>query len=138
MLRPVSAFVFLGAILAATPVLANEFCDKEIKPLVDARMSITASINAINKNAKKAGARELFCSKIGAYVEADRKILAYMIKNKEFCAIPDQTIAQFEKDVATAGRTRKKVCSGPPPEARPRPGTGAPALPKPPVELRLQ
>jgi hypothetical protein len=137
MLRPVSALVFVGAILAATPALANDFCDKELKPMIDNRLAITASINAISKNPKKAGARDAFCGRIKAYISADQRILDYMKKNKDFCAIPDQTIAQFAKDVATAGRTHKKVCMGPPPEARPRPG-GAPALPKPPVELRLE
>jgi len=137
MLRPVSVFVLVGAALAATPVLANDFCDKEIKPLIENRLAITASINAISKNPKKAGARDAFCSRIKAYIAADEKIVAYMQKNKEFCAIPDQTIAQFVKDVATAGKTHKKVCLGPPPEAKPRPG-GPPPLPKPPVNLRLE
>ncbi|MDQ0391571.1 hypothetical protein [Labrys monachus] len=137
MLRPASVLVFAGAILTATPVLANDFCDKELKPLIDNRLAITASINAISKNPKKSGAREAFCSRIKAYISADEKIIDYMRKNKDFCAIPDQTIAQFIKDVGTAGKTHKKVCMGPPPQARPRPG-GPPALPKPPVELRLE
>ena len=138
MLRFFKALVLAGSVLAVTPALANEICDKEMAPFFEKKKAIEGQMAAINKQAKKPGAREKFCASMGTYIGNLRSLIAYIEKNKDFCAVPDEQIGLAQKGLAQNISTRKKICSGPPPEARPAAQGGGQSLPPPPVTLRLQ
>src|SRR5947199_10040171 len=53
MLRFVSASLFIAVVFAGAPALANEFCDKELAPLVQQRTAFTAKLQEIGKHAKQ-------------------------------------------------------------------------------------
>jgi hypothetical protein len=139
MMRVFPAFLLGVALLASVPASANEFCDKELRPMVDQRKVLSAQLAAINKRSKNPGARDEFCGTLKRYISNNRSFVSYMEKNKEFCAIPDQAITQARQGLAQSESVRKKICLA---SARPQAqGDGAPARqapPKPPVELRLQ
>ncbi|WP_307274427.1 hypothetical protein [Labrys wisconsinensis] len=136
MLRFLSASLLTAMVFAGAPAFANEFCDKEMAPLVQQRTALTAKLNDIGKHAKQAGAREKFCGTLTTYIGNITKFVNYMEQNKDFCGIPQEAIDSARKGLGQNQTLRKRVCSGPPPEARP--GNGKPAVPQPPVELRLQ
>jgi hypothetical protein len=138
MLRFFKAVVLAGAVLAVTPALANEFCDKEMAPFFEKKKAIEIQMAAINKQAKKPGAREKFCATMGNYIGNLRGLIAYIEKNKDFCAVPDDQVGLAQKGLAQNISLRKKVCSGPPPQARAPKAGGGQSLPPPPVTLRLQ
>ncbi len=153
MLRLVSVTLFAGAMLAATPVMAqeaggpigNQFCAKDLQPMMVKRQELATSLQAINKRARPKSFEQAkktfneFCGTLGAYIANDKKLIDYMSANKEFCSISDENITQLTQDMKQTTATRTKICSHPPrQQAAPAPGRGGPAMPKPPVNLRLQ
>jgi hypothetical protein len=164
MLRLVSVSLFAGAMLAATPVAAqeqpaqqpppeaqsapigNEFCSKDLSPLIAHREEIAKVLQGINKRPKPKTFEQLkrnfndFCGSLGSYIANDQKMLDYMSKNKDFCAITDQNIQQITTDMKQTQSTRTRICSHPPrQQVAPAPkGPGGQAVPKPPVNLQLQ
>jgi hypothetical protein len=153
MLRLVTVSLFAGALLAATPAVAqeagpggNEFCSKDLQPLADQRGKLATILQGINKRPKPKTFEQYkktfndFCSTMGSYIEVDRKMLAYMTTNKDFCSITDETIQGLTTDMNRNQQSRTKICSHPPRKPAPPPagGGGGPAAPKPPVNLRLQ
>jgi hypothetical protein len=136
MLRVFPAVMITAMLVTSAPAFANEFCAKELAPMVQQRKALNDKLAAIGKRAKQPGAREQFCGTLTAYIGNVRKFLAYMEQNKDFCAIPDQAITQAKQGLAQNQTLRKKVCLA---SAQPQPGApGKPAIPRPPVELRLQ
>jgi hypothetical protein len=136
MLRVFPAVMITAMLLTSAPALANEFCNKEIQPMMLQRKTLNEKLSAIGKRAKQPGAREQFCGTLNAFIGNGRKLLTYMEQNKDFCAIPDQAITQAKQGLAQNQTLRKKVCLA---SAQPQPGApGKPAIPRPPVELRLQ
>jgi hypothetical protein len=133
---------------AAGPIPGNQFCSKDLTPMLLNRGKIAQSLQAINKRPKPKTFETFkrnfndFCGQLGAYIANDQKIVEYMNKNKDFCALDATAIASQVKDVANAQATRKKICSHPPREPTAPPpgaaGAGRAPLPKPPVNLRLQ
>ena len=138
MLRFVSASLFIAVSFASAPALANEFCDKEMAPMIQQRTAFTARLQEIGKNPKRPGAREKFCGTLTSYIGNVDKFLKYMQQNKEFCGIPDGAIDQAKKGLAQNQTLRKKVCSAPRQAPQQQQSSGQPAIPRPPVELRLQ
>jgi hypothetical protein len=137
MSRSLKRFVLVGALLATTPAFAaNGVCDSEIAPFMAKKAAIETQLVAINKQAKQPGAREKFCSAMVGYIGNLRNLADYMAKNQDFCGMPDEQIGQVNKGLASNITLRKKICSGPPPQARPAQG-GGPSMPPPPVSLKL-
>jgi hypothetical protein len=139
MMRVFLALLTAVALLESVPASANEFCDKELRPMVDQRKELSAKLAAINKRAKNPGARDEFCGTLRRYISNNRNFVSYMEKNKDFCAIPDQAITQARQGLAQSESVRKKICvASARPQAQEGGAPGKPALPRPPVELRLQ
>lgn len=138
MVRLIKALVLAGAVLAAGPAVANEFCNKEMLPYFEKKKAFEGQLAAINKAAKRPGAREKFCGTMTGYITNLRGLVSYIEKNKEFCGVADDQLTQARKGLAQNITLRKRICSGPPPQARPRAGQGGPTMPPPPVNLRLQ
>lgn len=139
MLRFFKALVLTGAVLAVTPALAaNEFCNKELAPFFTKKQALEAQLVAINKTAKQPGAREKFCGTMVPYLANLRGLVGYFEKNKDFCEIPEEQVSLARKALAQNITLRKKICSGPPPQAQSAPQGGGERLPPPPVKLQLQ
>jgi hypothetical protein len=141
MLRHAPA-LFLALVLLPLPAVANEFCDKELGPMMQQSKTLTGQLAAISKRSKAPNAREQFCGTLNAYIGNIRKVLAYMEQNKEFCGVPDVAIDNAKKGLAQNQAMRRKVCLA---QAQPQqsqsdqqPGPGRKVIPRPPVELRLQ
>jgi hypothetical protein len=142
MLRLASATLLTLALWAA-PAAANEFCDKEMAPLVQQRASLTSKLNAISKNPKAPNARQQFCGTLTSYIGNIRKLISYMEQNKDFCGVPDDAIDMAKKGLTQNQSMHHKVCVA---QAQPQQqqqqqsgaGGGRPTTVRPPVELRLQ
>ena len=106
----------LGLMGAALMMLASpafaQSCGDDMQKLQGER---AAALQTINKMAAAAKGKPLnadqFCAGARPLTAADAKLFAYMTKNKDWCQIPDDIIAQFTsaraKDSAMAG----KACS---------------------------
>jgi len=98
-----------AALLAiASPAFAQS-CGDDMQKLQSARATALASINKMAAAAKgKPLNAEQFCAGARPLTSADGALFAYMTKNKDWCQIPDEVVAQFSaaraKDNAMAGR----------------------------------
>ncbi len=87
--------------LVIAPAFADPICDR-LAPIKQRRDSALQSINAIVLAAKgKQIDPMVFCARAAPLGPADRDMLDWLTKNKEWCQVPDDVIAQF-------GETRKK------------------------------
>jgi hypothetical protein len=137
MSRLIPAMLVAAVALGAAPASANEFCDKELTPIVQQRKALQDKLASISKRAKQEGSREQFCGTLNAYIGNIRKFVTYIEANKDFCGVPDEAITEAKKGLVQNQSLRRKVCvAAAQPQARQTPGK--PAIPKPPVELRLQ
>jgi hypothetical protein len=126
--------------------MGNQFCSKDIQPMLVRREEIAKNLQAINKRGRPKTFEQAkkifndFCGSLGTYIANDQKLLDYMNKNKDFCAISDQNLQQISMDLKQTQATRSKICSHPPKQqAAPAPrGPGGQPVPKPPVDLKLQ
>jgi hypothetical protein len=84
--------------LLSAPLLAQS-CQDDMKKMVEHRMAIIGSLKTGSKGKLDPITA---CPKIKSLASVESEILAFMTKNKEWCSIPDETIAQLE---ATRGRT---------------------------------
>jgi len=135
MLRLLSVSL-VAIVIAAAPVAANEFCDKELAPLVVQRKELFDKLSAIGKRAKEPGAREQFCTTLTAAIGNIRKVVDYMEQNKDFCGVPDEAIDNAKHGLEQNQTLRKKICVAGAQQQQSK--DGQPPIPKPPVELKLQ
>lgn len=91
--------------LSATPSLAAGECNTDIAALMKKRQDI---IEQLNKQAKASPKGQLdpttACGKLRALAAAERDLLAYFTKNKDWCMVPDNAITGLaEGSKKTAG-----------------------------------
>jgi hypothetical protein len=157
------AMLVAATVVATAPAAANEFCDKDLRPLVEQRQTLTAKLTTTAKQAKQTGSRDQFCGTLNAYIGNLQKFLAYIEENKDFCGVPDEAIEQAKKGLSQNQSLRKKVClaaaqpqtqqqgsalqgsalqgsaqQGSGQQGSAQQGSAQQSIPRPPVELRLQ
>ncbi len=138
--RRVRRFALLGflvaAICGAGPALAQS-CGDDLQKLAQKR---EASMQAINGVVAAAHGKPLdpaiFCAKTAPLIAVEGAMIAYMEKNKEWCQVPDDAIAQlkaahvktigFSTKACTVAEKIKKMKEqaaqgGGPPQAQPLP-----------------
>ena len=100
----------LGAafVTLASPAFAQS-CGDDMQKLQAARGEAMQSINKLAAASKgKPLNAEEFCARSRPLTAADAALAAYMTKNKDWCQIPDDAVAQFTsvraRDSAMAGK----------------------------------
>lgn len=91
--------------LSATPGYAAGECNADIAALMKKRQGI---IDSLNKEAKASPKGQLdptaACGKLRSLAGAERELLAYFVKNKDWCMVPDNAITSLtEGSKKTAG-----------------------------------
>lgn len=91
-------------VVAAGPAFAGD-CNGDIAALMKKRQGV---IDQLNKQAKASPKGQLdpatACGKLRGLVAAERELLAYFVKNKDWCMVPDNAIASLsEGSKKTAG-----------------------------------
>jgi hypothetical protein len=104
--------VFALGLLVAGPALAADDCATDLQKLAGRREAALKGLNAIVVAAKgKKLDPEAFCARSRPLNVAEDAMLAYMVKNRDWCQIPDDAInnlkATHAKSVAFSG----KACS---------------------------
>jgi hypothetical protein len=108
----------LGALLAATALIAltaagarADSCE-EIGVLKQKREAVLQSINTmVTANKGKQLDAETFCEHARPIVAVDNAFLASLNKNKDWCQIPDEVIAQFKEIQAKDNNMAFKSCT---------------------------
>ncbi|MBO0734816.1 MAG: hypothetical protein J2P49_11000 [Methylocapsa sp.] len=79
-------------------------CNQDIGALTKKRQEIIDQLNRLAQGGKKQLDPVASCPKLRALVAAERELVAYLSKNKEWCAVPDEA---FQNISASAGKTSK-------------------------------
>jgi hypothetical protein len=79
-------------------------CNQDLGALTKKRQGIIDELNQLAQGGKKQLDPVASCPKLRALVAAERDLVAYLSKNKEWCAVPDEA---FQNISAAAGKTSK-------------------------------
>jgi len=91
------ALLAVAIVGAAAPAAAEQSCQEDFQRLSQQRMTYIEKLNAIGKAGKGKIDPMAACPVARGLVGVENALLAYMTKNKEWCSIPDQVIAQFQQ-----------------------------------------
>ena len=107
--------LFLGAIMliSALPTSARaQDCGADLARLSKARETQLESLNGIIKASKGHQVDPgVFCSKSGGLNSAENALIAYMVKNKDWCSIPDDALNQLKASHAKSVSFSARACS---------------------------
>jgi hypothetical protein len=104
--------IFLGAIVVAAPAIADQNCGDDLQNLAKRREAALQSINALVASAKgKQLDAAVFCSRSAPLNQAETAMLAYMVKNKDWCGVPDEAINQLKAAHAKSVAFSSKACT---------------------------
>ena len=103
------ALALAGAAWAA-PALAQS-CGDDLQKLSTRREAEMATINDLVKAAKgKQVDPSIFCAKSAGLITAENAMIAYLEKNKDWCQIPDEAIANLKGNHAKNVGFAAKAC----------------------------
>ncbi len=103
----------LGLLVSAAPALADQDCAGDLQKLAARR---TAAMSGINEMVASAKGKKLdpaaFCVRSRPLNAAEEAMLAYMVKNKDWCQIPDEAIARPQGFARQERRLRRQGLHG--------------------------
>jgi hypothetical protein len=96
-------FVICGAAYAAD-------CNQDIGALTKKRQGIIDQLNQLAQGGKKQLDPVASCPKLRALVSVERELLAYLTKNKEWCAVPDEAFQNITASTGKSGKVADQAC----------------------------
>ena len=112
MLKFSLAAIGAALLVAAAPALAEQDCAGDLQKLAARR---EAAMKGINDLVAAAHGKKLdpdaFCGRSRPLNVAEDAMLAYMIKNKDWCQIPDDAINQLKTNHAKSVAFGAKACT---------------------------
>ncbi|HUI21178.1 MAG TPA: hypothetical protein VLZ74_09055 [Methylocella sp.] len=79
-------------------------CNEDLGALTKKRQGIIDQLNQLAQGGKKQLDPIASCPKLRALVAVERELVAYLAKNKEWCAVPDEA---FQNISASSGKSSK-------------------------------
>ncbi|HLW92380.1 MAG TPA: hypothetical protein VKS78_13920 [Roseiarcus sp.] len=111
------ALLALGAAascaMASATAFADASCADDLKKLTDRRMTELNALNAMaetSKKEKKPVDAGVFCVKAHGLSAAEEALIAYMEKNKDWCSIPDEVMANLKASHAKSLEFGNRAC----------------------------
>jgi len=111
MLKLLSPVLAAGALALTSSAFADD-CAGDLQKLAARREAALKSINAmvLAAHGKKLDP-ESFCGRSRPLSAAEDAMLAYMVKNKDWCQVPDDAIAQLKASHAKSLAFAAKACT---------------------------
>jgi hypothetical protein len=109
------ALLGLGTLAASFTLgaTARADCNEDMKRLGDRRAAMLVEINGLAAQAKKAGKpmdAGVVCAKAHALNASEDLLIAYMEKNKDWCSIPDDIVANLKASHAKSVEFGGRAC----------------------------
>ena len=102
----------LGLLVGVAPALADNDCAGDLQKLAARREAAMKGINELVAASKgKKLDPEAFCVRSRPLNGAEEAMLAYMTKNKDWCQIPDDAIANLKASHAKSVEFGGKACN---------------------------
>lgn len=108
--------VALGAAAAALATLlaagdaAAQSCQEDFAKLSARREANVKALNAMTGGGKRKLDPIAACPRLQSLAAAERELVAYMVKNKEWCGIPDEVLDNARKGSARTGGVAAQAC----------------------------
>jgi hypothetical protein len=102
----------LGCAIFSQSALADQNCGEDIQKLSQRRDAEMAKINKVVQAGKgKNLDPALFCAQSAGLNAAENAFIAYMVKNKEWCSIPDDAINNLKDAHVKSASFSAKACN---------------------------
>jgi hypothetical protein len=96
-------FVICGTAYAAD-------CNQDIGSLTKKRQGIIDQLNQLAQGGKKQLDPIASCPKLRALVAVERELVAYLTKNKDWCAVPDEAFQNISASSGKSAKVAEQAC----------------------------
>lgn len=86
-------------------------CNEDIGNLTKKRQAIIDQLNHLAKGGKNQLDPIAACPKLRALVAAEHDLVAYLTKNKDWCAVPDDAMRNITASTAKSGGVANQACA---------------------------
>src|SRR2546430_6749174 len=86
-------------------------CNQDIGALTKKRQGIIDQLNQLAQGGKKLLDPIASCPKLRALVAVERELLAYLAKNKDWCAVPDEALQNVTESTGKSGKVANQACT---------------------------
>ncbi|ACK51819.1 conserved hypothetical protein [Methylocella silvestris BL2] len=109
--RHAAALLVLSIALAAAGAARAADCNEDIAALTQKRQGIIDQLNGLAKGSKTHQLDPAAsCPKLKALVGAERQLVDYFTKNKEWCNVPDSAIENITASSQKTGAVATQAC----------------------------
>ena len=86
-------------------------CNQDIGALTKKRQGILDQLNKLAQGGKKQLDPVASCPKLRARVAVEHDLLAYLTKNKDWCAVPDEAFQNISASTGKSGKVANQACT---------------------------
>ena len=105
------ALVVFGGSLALVGVARAEDCQSDVTRLSQKRQAVIDQLNHLAKGPKGQLDAEASCPKLRLLAASERELLGYLTKNKDWCAVPDEAIANINTSLGKSSAIATQACN---------------------------
>ena len=86
-------------------------CNQDIGALTKKRQDILDQLNKLAQGGKKQLEPVAACPKLRALVAVEHELVAYLTKNKDWCAVPDEAFQNISASTSKSGKVANQACT---------------------------
>ena len=86
-------------------------CNQDIGALTKKRQDVLDQLNKLAQGGKKQLEPVAACPKLRALVAVEHELLAYLTKNKDWCAVPDEAFQNISASTGKSGKVANQACT---------------------------
>ena len=86
-------------------------CNQDIGALTKKRQGILDQLNKLAQGGKKQLDPVASCPKLRALVAVEHELVAYLKKNKDWCAVPDEAFQSISASTGKSGKVANQACT---------------------------
>jgi hypothetical protein len=86
-------------------------CNQDIGALTKKRQNVLDQLNKLAQGGKKQLEPIAACPKLRALVAVEHELLAYLTKNKDWCAVPDEAFQNISASTGKSGKVANQACT---------------------------
>jgi hypothetical protein len=86
-------------------------CKQDIDALSKKRQGVIDELNKLAQGGKKQLDPVASCPKLRALVAVEHELLAYLTKNKDWCAVPDEAFQSMSASTGKSGKVANQACT---------------------------
>ncbi len=114
LMRRVQSVAIVAALLgmsALAGVVRADDCNGDVARLTAKRQAVIDQLNHLAKGPKGQLDAEASCPKLPSLVVAERDLLGYLTKNKEWCSVPDDAINNLTTNMNKSTSIATQACN---------------------------